>query len=164
MYLRTSRKNAARVAPTWHMTEQQNRRRMMEFPGTVMLMLIMMVIRGGPLSCKANFVPLAATEKGEWAFPHSVCKWKKSCRVDVYSYKRDQFADAVETFGEKSGPLPSSPSLFPNGEPCWRVCDNNYSRHLASRSYLQMYWLWLLWGPWSCWVYFDTSGRGPVWS
>lgn len=37
-----------------------------------MLMLIMMVIRGGPLSCKANVVLLQAAEKDEWAFPHPI--------------------------------------------------------------------------------------------
>lgn len=29
------------------------------------------------------------------------CKWEKSCRVDVYSYKRNQFADTVDTSEEK---------------------------------------------------------------
>lgn len=106
-----------------------------------------MVIRGGPLSCKANFVLLPATEKGEWPFfPHSVCKWRKSCRVDVYSYKRNQFADTVETLERKADLFLFSPSLFPNRDPRWRVCDNNYCRQLAGRSHLQMYWVWLLFG------------------
>lgn len=60
------------------MTEQQEVRG--AFTATVMQMLIMMVIRSGSLSCKANFVLLLATEKGEWASPHSVCKWGEVLR------------------------------------------------------------------------------------
>lgn len=68
------------------------------FTATVMLMPIMMVIRSGPLSCEANFF----LRKGSppRAF-HPTCKWGKSCRVDVYSYKRNQFADTVDTSEEK---------------------------------------------------------------
>lgn len=74
------------------------------FTATVMLMLIMMVIRSGPLSCEANFLLPRATEREEHPPPpptSPTCKCKKSCRVDVYSYKWNQFADTVETSEEK---------------------------------------------------------------
>lgn len=83
------------------------------FTATVMLMLIMMVIRSGPLSCEANLLLLLlqATERKASPPPppptplpppfQPACKWEKSCRVDVYSYKRNQFADTVDTSEEK---------------------------------------------------------------
>lgn len=62
------------------------------FVATVMQMQVMALIRGG---CKANFVLLQAT--GRMCLSSLNMQIEKSCRVDVYSYKRNQFADTVET-------------------------------------------------------------------
>lgn len=68
-------------------------------PASVMLMLIMMVIRGGALSCDANFALLPAGDgkRANGPLLTQYANARKSCRVDVYSYKRNQFADTVET-------------------------------------------------------------------
>lgn len=71
------------------------------FTATVMQMLIMALIRGRRLSCKANFVLLQAT--GRMGLSSLSMQMEKSCRVDVYSYKQNQFADTVET-SEESEP------------------------------------------------------------
>lgn len=70
------------------------------FTATVMLMRIMMVIRSDPLSCEVNSLLLQATGREAFLPFHPACKWEKSCRVDVYSYKQNQFADTVDTSEE----------------------------------------------------------------
>lgn len=79
----------------------------------------------------------------------------KSCGADVYSYKRNPFADTVET-SEESESIPAlarapHPLLFPKWGPWWRECEWEWLLEVISehRRSPQMHWVWAFGGVFS---------------
>lgn len=130
------------------------------FTASVMLMLIMMVISSGPLSCKANFVLLPANGKGRMGLSSLNMQMLEVLQSWCLFIQTESICRHSRNLREKSGSAFSSSHrhCFPM-DPWWRVCDNNYCRQLAGSSYLQTHWVCLLWGVCGCLVYFDTSDR-----